>query len=365
MTALGKDRKTDQLDTPDTVLPRLAYILAAAATTLYAGSIGCVNASGYAVPGSASNTLRVVGRVEATVKNTVAEGFGSAGDLSVAMRRGAFYFANSTGDDLITFADVQKLCYVVDDQTLGRTDGAGLRPVAGVVFDVRADGQVGVLLGMPSAYDTDDDPVLTNDSFSYVHVRNIINANVADLAAYTVAANASNNDNVLGVKNDVVLLIAQTTASQNGLYKIGTVAAGVAPLTRHRQATGDTILAGQCVAFIQEGAKYLLSEWKNTAGGVVGTADPAYYPRKLIRECVLVAGVLAITDCPILSTTKSSISVTRKTANTCAATVAYVMNGAPTPGALGTCSIPLMAAVAAGTLNNADISTLQVVIENF
>lgn len=74
MTALGKDRKTDQLDTPDTVLPRLAYILAAAATTLYAGSIGCVNASGYAVPGSASNTLRVVGRVEATVKNTTAEG---------------------------------------------------------------------------------------------------------------------------------------------------------------------------------------------------------------------------------------------------------------------------------------------------
>jgi len=148
MTNLARDRKTDQLDTPDTVLPRISQYLVAAATTLYAGAICCINPSGYAVQGQATNNLRVVGRVESIVKNTVAEGFGSNGDLTVLVRRGAFYYANSTGDDLITIADLQKIVYVVDDQTLGRTDGGAARPAAGVVFDIRADGQVGVLLGM-------------------------------------------------------------------------------------------------------------------------------------------------------------------------------------------------------------------------
>jgi hypothetical protein len=73
---------------------------------------------------------------------------------------------------------------------------------------------------------------------------------------------------------------------------------------------------------------------------------------------------MTITSIPILSATKSAISAYRKTANTCTSTIQYVTNGAATAGALGTASVEVMAAVAAGTINASDVSTLHVTITN-
>lgn len=64
---------------------------------------------------------------------------GAGGD-SVNVRRGTFRFANSSGADEITLADVGKDCFAVDNQTVSLTDASGTRPKAGRIFDVDAGG---------------------------------------------------------------------------------------------------------------------------------------------------------------------------------------------------------------------------------
>ena len=461
-----------------------------AATTILAGVIVGINSSGYLVEGTATSSIRVVGLSDEKVVNTVAAGYGSAGQLRCRVRTRPQYLAQ-TGTT-ITIADVGEIVYLVDNQTISISDAGGTRPPAGRIVclppstDTALSGLVCVALGEPSLFDAPDntsDPystvtfrarnvIMTNvsDLTAYtvaaseqndnvlgvagdvvlltaqstaaqngpyvigtvaagvapltrvvlaasetflasqykaqiaagtlyagsewknaaagttatddpqfrawlenpqmriaVQARNVLNANVADLSAYTVAANASNNDNVLGVEGDIVLAIAQSTAAQNGLYRIGTVAAGVAPLRRlDILPSGKVIQDGQVHVSVSAGDVYSDTEWKNTAAGTVGTNDPLFFPRAVSRAVTLVAGTATITNIPLLSATKSGISLIRITANTCAATDGgYHVNGAPTAGALGTASIPVFATVLAGTINNADISTLRMTVTNW
>lgn len=371
MTALAKDRKTAQYGTPDEVVPGLLAFPVAAATTIYAGSLVATNASGYAVPASASTALKLWGRAEQQVINTTAAGFGSAGDLDVTVKPGVFAF---TASGTITIANVGQACYAVDDQTIATTDGAGLYPYAGVIYGVAPDGQIYVGVGVPfsSPYSADDDVNLTNYAVREVRVRNIVNGNIADLAAYTVASNAAVNDATLNVAGDVVLLVAQTTAAQNGLYVVGTVTTGTAPLTRlGAMAAGETVLAGQIIANVGVGTLYANTVWKNTtSSGVVATNDLAFYPKTVTISQVLVAGTATVTSIPVLSVTKTFIGLTRRIANTSTLTVGgycTTVGGANgvTAGALGTASIIIEACVGAGTINNADISTLEVCVTNW
>lgn len=111
-----------------------------AAVKIFAGGLVAANATGYATPGAASATLTYLGRAEETVDNAA----GSAGDVTVRVRRGkAFKWANS-GADAVTQARMGKLCYIVDDLTVALTNGNGTRSPAGVVLAVDADG---VLVG--------------------------------------------------------------------------------------------------------------------------------------------------------------------------------------------------------------------------
>lgn len=114
----------------------------AASTTCYQGGIACLNSSGYAVPGSASTTLTCIGMFGKTVTNS-----GSAGAATVTVRQGIFKWGNSASGDLITIADVGKDVYIVDDQTVAKTDGTGARSIAGKCVGVESDG-VWVLMGI-------------------------------------------------------------------------------------------------------------------------------------------------------------------------------------------------------------------------
>lgn len=127
---LTKDRNTprraaDQFNDP-----------VAAGAKIYAGSLYCLNAAGYAVPGSTSATLKARGRAEETVDNTG----GAAGAKSVPGLRGCFQYANSTTTDEITRADIGLQCYVVDDQTVAKTSATNTRSAAGVVRDLDSAG---------------------------------------------------------------------------------------------------------------------------------------------------------------------------------------------------------------------------------
>jgi predicted RecA/RadA family phage recombinase len=60
--------------------------------------------------------------------------------VSVKTRRGVFRFANSAAGDAIGRTEIGKTVYVVDDQTVAKTDNSGARPAAGKCFDVDANG---------------------------------------------------------------------------------------------------------------------------------------------------------------------------------------------------------------------------------
>lgn len=109
----------------------------AASTRIFGGTIVCLNSSGLAVPGSTSTTLKAVGQAEATADNSA----GAASALSVNVERDGWYrFANSAAGDQIALADVGADCFIVDDQTVAKTNGGNTRSVAGVIRDVDAQG---------------------------------------------------------------------------------------------------------------------------------------------------------------------------------------------------------------------------------
>lgn len=128
--ALVKDRDTRRRDGVRRT-PGLA-----ADAVIFAGAIVVRNAGGFAAPASTALGLHALGIAQDAVDNTG----GANGANSVDVDTGAFQIANSVGADEITAADIGNDCYLVDDQTVAKTDGTGTRSVAGKVFDVDAKG---------------------------------------------------------------------------------------------------------------------------------------------------------------------------------------------------------------------------------
>ncbi len=129
MTALTQDRDTPERRGSDFSIP------AAASKTFFGGALVCVNAAGYGTPGATATGLRGLGRVRRPLTSPA-----TAGAESVDYERGCFRFANSASTDLITRADIGATAYVVDDQTVAKTDGSATRSPAGIIRDVDAKG---------------------------------------------------------------------------------------------------------------------------------------------------------------------------------------------------------------------------------
>ena len=102
----------------------------ASGSTVYAGAITAVNSSGKAIPATSQGAITVVGRAENTA---------TAGE-TVKTRSGMFLY-NPVSSGAISVTDVNKKCYVADDQTVTLTSGSSA-VVAGVVRDVLPDGVV-------------------------------------------------------------------------------------------------------------------------------------------------------------------------------------------------------------------------------
>lgn len=114
----------------------LMSLPALAASTVYAGGIAVITAAGFCNKGTVATTLKAVGVFEEDGANP-----GANGAVQYKVRQdGWFKFANSAAGDLIALADVNADCYIVDDQTVAKTDGAATRSKAGKIRDVDADG---------------------------------------------------------------------------------------------------------------------------------------------------------------------------------------------------------------------------------
>lgn len=127
--ALAADRNTPMMDGELVVLPM-------AAVKIFAGSLVAANSSGYVTKGATATTLTYLGRAEEQVDNSG----GNAGDKSISVSMGkAFKFKNS-GADAVTQAELGKTCYIVDDETVAKTNGSNTRSAAGTVIKVESDG---------------------------------------------------------------------------------------------------------------------------------------------------------------------------------------------------------------------------------
>lgn len=130
MGALSADRNTPQRSGDLFEFP------VAAAAKCYGGALAVLDASGNVKPGVAATGLIGVGRFEALADNSG----GAAAAITAKVRRGILRWANSAAGDAITKAEIGDACYVVDDQTVAKTDGAGTRSKGGLIVDVDSQG---------------------------------------------------------------------------------------------------------------------------------------------------------------------------------------------------------------------------------
>lgn len=105
------------------------------AVTIHAGALVCLNAAGFAVPGSTATGLKARGVARRAADNAA----GADGAITAESARGVFKFLND-GGDAIDRTDIGGTAYIVDDQTVAATDGTGTRSAAGIIEDVDATG---------------------------------------------------------------------------------------------------------------------------------------------------------------------------------------------------------------------------------
>lgn len=358
-----------------------------AATKILGGTIVCTDASGWAVEATATTGLRPWGKATQTVDNTS----GNNGDLKVNVvfphEIWLERWENDTGTPVVA-ADRGKRIYLLDNKTLtGDPDGNSpgpylyerdadgylwvwFEPAAGALNDVLASEvqltDAGGLYGGATELET----ALLNAMIAAPSrvVRGVVTSNVASLASFTVAG----NDGLTYAEGERVLLAAQTTAAQCGVYEVGAVNAGSAPLTRAADMpTGAAVVRGGVIE-VAEGTIWAGSTWKATGGGVIGTNDPLYYPRQFRKVVTLASGTYTIgagggSEPLFLLATTSDVQVTRDTAGgTITTTIMYVAPVASRiAGKAGTAAVEVRSAVAAGTILNTDNSTCNVCITNW
>jgi len=104
MSALTADRDTQRRDGEQRIIP------VASGVKIFAGSMVCYNATGYAAPAADTANFKFAGFAEEYVDNSG----GSDGDVNVRVRRGVFEVVTSGA----AITDIGKPVFASDDQTV-------------------------------------------------------------------------------------------------------------------------------------------------------------------------------------------------------------------------------------------------------
>lgn len=319
MTALAKDRKTARFDSSQAIVPRvLAYGIGPAAV-IFGGAIFAVNAAGYAVPGSADPSLRVVGVSARRYDNST----GAAGAISGECETGCWAFDNATGSDAITIADLERMAYVVDDHTLARDDGGGTRPPAGTIKGFLPNGQVCCSFSQP--------PLLATGSSLANFARVVATAidayagtGTGVLTKSTNGALAAQDGATIAVGDEIFLPpgLANVAAKDSGPWVAA--ALGQTSVSKWRLErpswwrTGDGIRQAHVIQIGGEGTAHRGMMLKALCGKglVIDTDDPVFYPASQLFRVTLAAGTYTIGAGGgsellwLLDTTKSNVHAT-------------------------------------------------------
>lgn len=115
--------------------------------TVYGGSIAITRA-GYLVPPTTPSTTDIV--VGVIDRYATSAGGTTDGAVTAEVAQGTFFLRCGTGSDALTQADVNQSIYLIDEQTVGKTNGGSTRPVAGTLRNIdttRFGDQFAVTLG--------------------------------------------------------------------------------------------------------------------------------------------------------------------------------------------------------------------------
>lgn len=292
------------------------------------------------------------------------------------------YFATGSGANEITSAHANKgrPCFAYDDNTLYLTSNGGTLPFAGLIGDVTDAGvqliNTAAVRAMAPLF------VEGGGGIPGVTSNGTVRAVVTSLAANTespagtLTADANGalgtQDGITLVAGDEVFIPEGTTnldsAELAGPYTVSVVGDGSTKFVLVRPVwwRDGSVISQASDIKIAEGTLYGGSTWRTFAakGAVVGTNAPLAYPDYVGQAATLVAGTTTLSNVPLRSATKSTLSINRTTANTASSTVQYNPSTL-TAGVLGTASIVVQGQVAAGTINASDVSTLNIGVRNW
>lgn len=120
----------------DRTVPDILALPVATNAIIPQGALVVLNSSGYATNASTATGLKACGMALYAVDNTG----GSNGAKTIEVRQGVHNWGNSASGDLIAQTDAGATVYIVDNQTVAKTDGSSARSAAGTVVKVDSDG---------------------------------------------------------------------------------------------------------------------------------------------------------------------------------------------------------------------------------
>lgn len=171
---------------------------------------------------------------------------------------------------------------------------------------------------------------------SQYHKAAVANTTNVNTAAMNVVI-----DGVTLIAGQAVLLVNQTTGSQNGLYSCGTVTANLCALTRVDIAGGE-VTVSPIIVEVEAGTLYGGSTWKTTNTGslTMDTTSLTFYPRTVRGTANLASNTVNVTNLWI---------VTGATALAVATNLNVGANVSTTNAGAGTGNIIIQGANAGGT----------------
>lgn len=231
-----------------------------AAKEIYKGSMVFLTAAGYATPTTAAGLI-LRGVAQEHVDNTD----GDSGDLRVKTMGGVHEFKNSASTDEITIADLEHVCYVVDNQTVAKTDAAGTRAIAGIVKSLSPGGAVRVKVGEKTFASS-----ATADVFGLSFEGVSSKAADAEVVRW-VAPFACRVVKFYTVLNAALATADATVQAKKNGSNIGSTTTGLATITQSGSAAGDVDSATPLTTNVDLAAGDILSF--TVGGGSTATAS--------------------------------------------------------------------------------------------